>query len=344
MTNHLKDMLNNIPIPDELDKNIQLGFERADKDLRKRRFFKPLIAIAASLILVVGIFSQSFFIEKVYAYAESKILEMSYSIGSALGIERDIEPYTNVVNQVVESKGIKMKLTEVIIDEDQLHLVTIVDTVEPLDMTDFDYKIFINGKRVINAGGGASTRSMEDSETLLSTEYRINVRDIDLLENLDVRIIFTDLNYYIDHVPKRIRGKWEFEFTASGYELMVDTNRIPIDYSFNIGQEKYILDELRYNPVNQNIYGKYETGRIGRSRYDINLQGEDNLGNIVVFYLGQTSNGSMKFRYDNYYGDLSTDAKSITLAPYIKELPEEDGQYTEEWEKVGEEFTIYLNK
>lgn len=344
MTNHLKDMLNNIPIPDELDKNIQLGFERADKDLRKRRFVKPLIAIAVSLILVVGIFSQSFFMEKVYAYAESKILEMSYSIGRALGIERDIEPYTNVVNQVVESKGIEMKLTEVIIDEDQLHLATIVDTVEPMDMTDFDYKIFINGKRVINDGGSATTRTMDDSEILQSTEYRINVGDMGLLENLDIRIIFTDLNYYVDNVPKRIKGKWEFEFTASGYELMVDTNRIPIDYSFNIGKEKYILDEFRFNPVNQDIYGKFETGRIGRARYDIRLQGEDNLGNIAFFYLGQTSQNNMKFRYDNYYGDLSTDAEFITLAPYIREFPEEDGRYTEEWEKIGEAFTIYFNE
>lgn len=53
MTDNLKDMLNNIPIPDELDKNIELGFERADKELRTRRFRKSLTGIAAALAIII---------------------------------------------------------------------------------------------------------------------------------------------------------------------------------------------------------------------------------------------------------------------------------------------------
>lgn len=53
MTDNLKDMLNNIPIPDELDKNIELGFEKADRELRKRRFRKSLTGIAAALVIII---------------------------------------------------------------------------------------------------------------------------------------------------------------------------------------------------------------------------------------------------------------------------------------------------
>lgn len=79
----------------------------------------------------------------------------------------------------------------------------------------------------------------------------------------------------------------------------------------------------------------------GLSRYDINLKGEDNLGNIIEFDSGSRFiNDGVVLKRSRYYGDLSTEATSITLAPYIKKFPEKDGEpYLEKWEKVGEEFT-----
>lgn len=54
MKDDLKDMLNDIPIPEELDKSIELGFNKAKKELRKRRMKKSLTTIAASLAIVIG--------------------------------------------------------------------------------------------------------------------------------------------------------------------------------------------------------------------------------------------------------------------------------------------------
>jgi hypothetical protein len=316
------------------------------KSRKKKYNFQKIGTVVAALALTIGILSQSNFSKNVYAATKSKISEISYSIGKALRIEKNIEPYVNVVNQVVESKGIEMKLTEVIIDGDQLYFATIVDTGKEMDMTNLDYEIFINGKRILNAGGGAVTNPINESETIISTHYNKKIKDIKLTGNMDIRILFKDLNYYVDNIPKRIKGKWEFKFTANGEELMAKTTSIPIDYSFNIGDEKYILEEFRYNPVSQNIHGKIEVDRKGISRYDIVLKGEDNLGNIVEFNSGSISiTDGIVLRRNRYYGDLASEAKSITLAPYIKEFPEKDGEpYVEEWEQIGEEFTIFLSK
>jgi len=68
-----------------------------------------------------------------YAAAESKVLEISYSIGKALGIERNIEPYAKVVNQIVEDNGVEVKLTDVIVDKDELIFSTIVNTNKPVE-------------------------------------------------------------------------------------------------------------------------------------------------------------------------------------------------------------------
>jgi hypothetical protein len=326
-------------ISDLEKKKIKRSFMKSRK---KQYNFKKIGVIAAALALTIGILSQTDFTQSVYAATQSKISEISYSISQALGIERNIEPYLNVVNQVVEDKGIEVKLTEVIIDEGQLYFATIVDTGKPMDMIDFDYDIFINGKKIVNAGGGAASNSINDSGTIISTHYNRKIKDTKLTGNLDIRIVLKSLNYYENSIPKKMKGKWEFEFTANGAELTAETYKIPLNYSFNIGKEKYILEEFRYNPVSQNISGRIEVDEKGFSRYDLNLKGKDNLGNIVEFDSGSISvSDGVVLKRSRYYGDLDSKATSITLAPYIKEFPEKDGQpYVEEWKQIGEEFTV----
>ncbi len=64
------------------------------------------------------------------------------------GLKKNIEPYANVVNQVVEDNGIEVKLTDVIIDKDELIFSTIVNTNKAVDGCSLDYDIFINGKKL----------------------------------------------------------------------------------------------------------------------------------------------------------------------------------------------------
>ena len=56
MDKNLKDKLNNIPIPEELDRRIELGFEdaRIDENKGKNKFRRSLIGLAASLAIIVA--------------------------------------------------------------------------------------------------------------------------------------------------------------------------------------------------------------------------------------------------------------------------------------------------
>ena len=69
------------------------------KNSKQRFSFKKFGTIAAIAVLTIGLLSQTNFGKNVYAAAESKVSEISYSIGEALGIKRNIEPYANVVNK-----------------------------------------------------------------------------------------------------------------------------------------------------------------------------------------------------------------------------------------------------
>lgn len=324
--------------------NLKYNFK---KSTRKKFNVKKFGAIAAALLLSIGVLSQTNFGRNVYATAQSKVSEISYSIGKALGIERNIEPYANVVDQVVESNGVEVKLTDVIVDKDELIFSTIVNTNTAVDGISFNYDIFINGKKLNNYGGTGSFGAIEDSKTLFYATYCISTKGIDTKENVDIKIVLSDLYYHILNFDEsttegKIKGEWKFEFAANGSELMANTYALPLDYSFDIENQKYILEEFRYNPVNQKIFGKVK----GESKdaYQLDLRGSDNLGNEVIFFLTSQDGEDLVFKYENIYGDLSNEITSITLTPYAAKLPKESGRMSNDWKQAGEEFTILLNR
>ncbi|AOT71446.1 DUF4179 domain-containing protein [Geosporobacter ferrireducens] len=312
----------------------------------KKYKIKQFGGIAAALVLTIGIFSQTSFGREVYASTQSMISEISYSIGRALGVERDVEIYSNVVNKVIEDKGVEVKLTDVIIDKDELIICTVVNTNRPVEGVRLDYNIFINGKKIRVWGGTGSCGKVDDSKTIFTQIDYIVVKDIDTKESLDIKIAFNELNYFTTQndniVEGKVKGKWIFEFTADGSELMKDTHVLPLDYSFQIANQTYSLEAFRYNPVNQKIEGSVE-GEF-KSFYQIDLRGYDNLGNEINFYLSRKSNEDLVFKYENFYKDFSDEITSITLTPYAAKLPEESGRMSNDYEQVGETFTIFLNK
>ncbi len=361
----MKDSKNIYGLLNQVDFNIEEYEKEELSDIEKHRLkvnfrkrnkkkfdFKKVSAIVAALVLTIGIFGQTNFGRNVYAAAQSKVTEISYSIGKSLGIERNIEPYANVVDQVVEDKGVEIKLTDVIIDKNELIFSTIANTNQPMNGFRFDYDIFINGKRLKSYAASGSSGAIDDSNTLFFTTYTIDIKEIDTDENVDIKVVLKDISYYYignrelnegeEIETEQIKGKWKFEFTANGKELMKKTYALPVEYSFNIDNTKYVLEEFRYNPVNQKIFGKVENKSNGF--HAIDLRGYDNLGNEVVFYLSTLSGEDFIFRYQNSNGDLSDEITSITLIPYAAKYPEKSGKMNNDYKQVGEEFTVFLNK
>lgn len=349
-TENIYELLNYLSIDledyakEELSDMEKQKLKRAFRRKKNRSNSKKIGTIAVALLAVV-IFAQTGWGKAVYAATESKLAEISYSISEALGIERNIAPYANVVNQVVESNSTAMKLTDVIIDKDELILSIITSTNKPVqEGIDFDYGIFINGKKIRNYGGSGSSGSIDDSQTRFFSVRSVNIDGIDTTGNVDIKVVLKNLTHYFtgDNVWEKVKGKWEFEFVANGSELMADTHALALDYGFHIGDEKYTLEEFRYNPVNQKIFGKVKDR--SEPYYKIDLRGRDNLGNEVEFRLTRVSGEDLIFKYQNLHGDLSKEITSITLTPYAAKLPEKSGKISDVWEQVGEAFTIHLDQ
>ena len=70
------------------------------------------------------------------------------------------------------------------------------------------------------------------------------------------------------------------------------------------------------------------------------LEGTDNLGNPVSFYVSSSNKEGGRFVIDNSAENLSDDAETLTLTPYAVKFPEESGRMSNDYEQVGEPFTI----
>lgn len=327
--------------------NLKNNFRKSTK---KKFNFKKLGTIAVALALAIGILGQTNFGKNVYAAAESKISEISYSIGKALGIKGNIEPCANVVDQIVKKNGVEVKLDNVIVDKNELFFSTVTKIDKPMNVDEnemqYDFDIYVNGKMLTTYTGSFFSKAIDDSENMFFHIYSINNEAIDATKDMDIKIVLHDLYY---EPEKCINGKWTFEFTANGTELAADTYVFPLNYSFNIGKQNYNLKEFRWNPVNKKIIG---TTKGNPAYYYIVLEGHDDLGNKVIFnssseiYNEDSDSTDLTFEHDDYYGELSK-ATSITLTPYVsKPVPIGGDEESDEYKpkQVGEEFTIFLKK
>jgi len=326
----------------------QLEKKKLKQSFRKNRkrgiSLKKAGIVAAVVLITLGISSQTGVGRSVYGAVQSKIYELSYSIGKTLGIEQDIQPYANVVNQVIENKGIEVKLTDVIIDQDELIFSTIINANRSMAMFNFDYEIYINGIKIKNYSRTGTAGEIE--KNLYFENYAVDIKGINTGKELDIRLILKDLTYYEDFSTEKtkkneVKGKWEFAFLANGTALAQNTQVIPVDHTFFIEDQAYLLETLRLNPVNQKITGTISGNASGS--YQIDLRGFDNLGNEVVFYLSRTSGEDFIFQYQKYTRDFSEEITSLTLTPYAAKLPEESGRLSNDYQPVGEAFTINLN-
>lgn len=85
---------------------------------------------------------------------------------------------------------------------------------------------------------------------------------------------------------------------------------------------------------------KYFNFDMDRFNYDIRLEGKDNLGNPVTFYLSRINNKKGRFNLEIIDNDNFT---SITLIQYAVKFPEKSGRMNNNFTKTGESFTINLS-
>lgn len=297
---------------------------------RRWGIYTAAAAALAFVIVAGGVFTPA----GQFVYAGVKAV--TYDLSELLGISKDLDPYRTVVGQSVSDHGFTVTLNDVVLDEGRLYISDAVTVPERLEsdesLMDYaeDVTVFINGRMVSMAASGGSRRA--DDYNIVS-DWTIEVPDVDTEQELDMEIQYS------------VNGDkvGSFEFTASGEELALDTLTVPLDETVTLPDGTEVrLTRYTSNAMGQNIYFEKNSGKYS---YDLRLEGEDNLGNPVAFFVSfsEKTEGRMEVEtIDNGY--VSDDAQSLTLTPYAAKMPEESGKMNSDYEQVGEPFTIMISQ
>ncbi|MGL5675531.1 MAG: hypothetical protein ACRDDX_03880 [Cellulosilyticaceae bacterium] len=264
---------------------------------------------------------------------------VAYKLATVLGIEKDLDEYATVVNQMITSKdGVSVGIGEVAYDQanHKLRIVTYITSPEKVEegkhWSTFT-RVNINGEE-LNQGATFETKQIDEHTIALVENHNIK-------EKLEGKL---DINLFIPQVEVNdniyYNTDWKFAFTADSSALIADTAVMSIDKEIVVNEQEEEITLVKYvsNDFEQSIYFKTDNLLMHTA---LEIRGQDDLGNEVVFMeaggnMGQ--GGALRIEGT----PIAKEAKSLTLQLYALALPEQSGPIEGDYEKVGETFTITL--
>ena len=333
-------LLNDIQTdPDSYDREDLTGIEsermrRTIRSKYKKKGHRSVFAGTACAAIAVLIIGNTAFADEVHAAAKS----IEWQIGNFLGIDKELQDYVTVLNTSQTDKGYTITLNEVILDENELIVSSTIKSEKPIDDRNFMTfaDVYVNGRNASGSAGGAEKRL--DDYTMESV-IKYGLENVDTDGKLDFEIHYNQMGLEENAVMCNL----VFRFTTDGSALAIDTRHVPMDVSYVLPNGTTIkLTEFTSNNLDEKIYFEIpDISKMNGVEYDMQLEGKDDLGNKVEFYMS-SMNGEKGTGCFNSSDPINENAKSIKLKPYAVKFPETSGRLSNDFKPVGDEFTIEL--
>lgn len=308
-----------------------LGRIRKERRTARGNLRGMAVAACAAVAVLAGTVA---FGDEVHA----ALRQITWSIGNALGINKDLADYREVIQTSVTDQGYTITLQEAVVSEDSLVVNYTLQREDGQPMEQYlipNGSLDINGKSAAHDGSG-SAEFLDEAQTVLGIVENFHVPDYDLTGEHSFRLFFDDIGR-----EEEIRGSWEFAFTADGTELMADTMRTGMNQEFQLPDGVQVkLVEYTSNDLEQRIF--FETS--GSTRYLLMIKAEDQMGNQVEFGVRRSDarGGYMQNEEIIDDGRLDENPGAVTMTLYAVELPEEDGRIPDDYAQIGEPFELEI--
>ncbi len=326
--------INDIKVSSRLDdviKSASIERYKEIKNKRRKKVKRSLLVASLGVAMFGAIFSNEI---------SANVKLVMFDVKDYLNINNDLNDYRTVINSSITKNGATVQLNEVILDRDEIIVSTTTKLDEDIKSDRFmtlSGNVYINGKRISSGAGGSSKQiDRYTEETVLA--YKL---DKELNEgDLEIEIKYDSIYLYDEEKEIKIKGPWEFKFTANGDTLASNSKNIMLNNSFVLENGQIItFNEYTSNDIGQKIYYSIEN-KDKNNVYDIMLKGYDDLGNDVEFYSSyeEKNRGVMKNQKE-----ISQNANVLTVVPYAVEYPKESGRLSNDYKVVGEKFDIVIN-
>lgn len=309
----------------------------------KKRSYKKLAGAACAVVLVTAFTFSAPGNMVVYAAGEG----IAWHISNFMGLDRDLQDYATVVGTSQTDQGYTIRLNEVILDQSSLVVSTNVykeganteEELQELQMGIPMGRVFVNGRLILDGASGGAR--LEDDNSVGSV-IRYDLGGIDTSGELDIKLVFDNISLR-EGSPT---GKWKFHFVADGSALAADTTTIPVNYQFALENgAKVSLTDYKANALGQRFYFTIDgVPKRERADYNLRLSGIDDLGQEVIFETmrinGNEGTGYMECQIIG--APVTEQTKWLKLTPYAVGMPKESGRMNNDYQPVGEAFTIDL--
>lgn len=310
----------------------------ASRGRRTIRKTAQYAAAAACLALVLGV---TVFSSNVHAAIE----HIRWSLSSALGLAGDLANYRDIINTTVTDHGYMITLQEVIATNEKLVVNYTIqredgESMGEIPLMPVSDQLYINGKNVTDAVSGGSG-FIDDEHTIVGISSTFDVPGIDMAQENTYQLKLESLNNYDSDT--KIKGTWNFSFTADGSDIITDTTILPISQTFTVAEGVTVtLEELTMNELEQRISYRME----GSTDYLLQLTATDSTGTQAQFdtkiFQGANGIGYMQNQEIIDDGRINESAETVTMTLYAVEMPKESGRMNDDYVQLGEPFEVKL--
>lgn len=313
--------------------DIQLVKE-AEGEWKKRKkvlFFSSSVVKAACAALCISLGALCIFQPQVQAAMK----EFTGWIARILHLERELSPYTEVINKQKTIDGFTLCLDEVILSENRVYAAVTINTEYPEGSVSGGRCVTVNGKDyLLESVLDVPEDIGQDLGERVSHHLYTFVLEKELPEIVtDMELHFVAYQNYEDLLEEKNAVALDFAFSVTKEELEKDKIQVPVDKRITLEDGTTVrLKSLTLTKLDSRIEAELENIPENKKDKDAAfndgyLEGWDSLGN-PVWYICDTSNGKdLAFVCDMYSGALpSVDSEWLELQYYSYEKVEEKDQ------------------
>ncbi|MDU3457535.1 MAG: DUF4179 domain-containing protein [Peptoniphilus harei] len=345
MKNNIYDELNDMKIEYEEVPLNDFEREKLKKTVRslkiknkKNKFNKRIVAIAASLILILGITNHT---SGGYVLAKTKEVASNFKItlSDAMGLSREVDEYSVNLNEAFEINGKKYVFDKFIIEDNNLYTVILsLNDSEKMLSKEVDLtELKVNGKKniILSSTGSAYTLPEDEKVNVYTLKY-------DLEESLP-KEGKVNLEFFFDEFLGN-KKKISLSTNIDMSQMKMNKNLIAKDFTIP-DTNNIVIESFTTSPASQKFVLTYPDTEDG---YIYSIKARDSKGRFVYFETHEAEKNKSNLYFSPVTSKVTADEllneiKTLKCQLYRVTVHSYDNREMPTGEQaIGDEFTLTL--